>query len=414
MKSSAAFFLLASTAVAPQSQYFAYERLVQGTPDHAAQTCVVLDEELFAHATPELGDLRLYHDGKEAPYAIQLDAPAEAAATSVPVLNAGERDGKTEFDASMPEGSFRDVQLSVTGEDFLATVTVSGRQTQTESSRTRLGSYTIFDLTHQKLGRSTMLHLPVSDFRFLHFSIEGPLSPQSFTGVSIEKLRMVPPRYEMVATASGITQKGYSTVVEFSVPGHVPVDRVAFAIGPLPPNFSRDVSVKVAPSEDVRDQPERFPASGNLLRIHRVTNGHHIDEERLAIDVQAVAADRASRWTATIDNGDDPPLNLESAQLQMLRRSLCFEAAGSGRYTLRYGDAALKPARYDYASLFSSQADAVTAVAMPEQRNPEYRPRPDQRPLTERHPGLLWAALLLVLALLAVLAFRSATARPAS
>jgi hypothetical protein len=92
----------------------------------------------------------------------------------------------------------------------------------------------------------------------------------------------------------------------------------------------------------------------------------------------------------------------------MLQRNLCFEASGSGQYALLYGDPALTAARYDYATLFAPQTDAAQAVAGPEQRNPEYRPRPDQRPLTERYPGLLWGALVIVIAILALIAFRSA------
>ena len=138
-------------------------------------------------------------------------------------------------------------------------------------------------------------------------------------------------------------------------------------------------------------------------------NGHRIDEEDLAIDTPGAILDKPAKWTVSIDNGDDTPLAVQSVQLQMLQRTLCFEAAGSGQYTLFYGDPALTAARYDYATLFTQQTDAAQAMAGPEQRNSEYQPRPDQRPLTERYPGLLWGALVLVIATLAAIAFRSAT-----
>ena len=118
----------------------------------------------------------------------------------------------------MPEGSYSDIQLDVTGQDFIATVTVSGRQEQTDSSPTRLGSYTIFDLTHQKLGRSTVLHIPPSDFRYLHFEITGLITPESITGLSVVKLPATQPKYETVAESSSVTQKGHSSLLEFTVP----------------------------------------------------------------------------------------------------------------------------------------------------------------------------------------------------
>lgn len=304
----------------------------------------------------------------------------------------------------MPEGSYSDIQLDVTGQDFIATVTVSGRQQQTDTSPTSLGSYTIFDLTQQKLGRSTVLHIPASDFRYLHFEITGPLAPESITGLSVVKLPSIQTKYESVAESSSVMQKGHSSLVEFTVPPRVPVDRVAFAFGKEPASFSRDITLTVTPSAP--GQPvTRF---GNLLRVHRVENGLRIDEERLTIDAPVTVLNKAAKWTVTIDNGDDPPLPVQSVRLQMMQRSLCFDGAGTGQYTLFYGDPALTAARYDYATLFTPQKDAAQAAAGPEQPNPEYQARPDQRPLTERYPALLWGALVVVIAVLAGIAFRSA------
>jgi hypothetical protein len=405
--------LLAVTAVSPEIRYFSRERPVQNTPQRPMQTCLILDAELFARASPQFSDLRLYHDGKETPYVIHLSAPVQARETSIVPMNLGERGGEISFDAAMPEGSYSDIQLDVAAQDFIATVTVSGSQAQTDSSQTRLGSYKIFDLSHQKLGRSTVLHIPTSDFRYLHFQIAGPLTPESITGLAVDKLPATEARYETVARSSSVTQKGHASVLEFTVPALVPVDRLAFTAGPEPRNFSRNVTITVTaveppPVTDAVEPLRPQTVAGNILRIHTVQNGHRIDEEDLDIDTPGAILDKPAKWTVTIDNGDDTPLAVQSVNLQMLQRTLCFEAAGSGQYTLLYGDSALTAARYDYATLFTPQTDAAQALAGREQRNPEYRPRPDQRPLTERYPGLLWGALVIVIATLALIAFRSA------
>jgi hypothetical protein len=153
-------------------------------------------------------------------------------------------------------------------------------------------------------------------------------------------------------------------------------------------------------------------ASGNLLRVHSDQSGHRIDEERLAIDAPLVDFDTPAKWTVTIDNGDDAPLTLASVRLQMLERTLCFEAAANTSYTLYYGDAALAAPRYDYATLFVAQANASPATAGTGQPNPAYQSRPDERPFTEKHPVLLWVALIAVIVLLGIIALRSAK-RPA-
>jgi hypothetical protein len=408
-----ALALLAVTAVSPEIRYFSSERPVQNTPQGPMQTCLILDAELFAHTSAQFSDLRLYHDRKETPYVIHLSAPVEARETSIAPMNLGQRGGEISFDAAMPEGSYSDIQLDVAGQDFIATVTVSGSQTQTERSQTRLGSYTIFDLSHQKLGRSTILHIPTSDFRYLHFQIAGPLTPESITALAVDKLPASEARYETVARSSSITQKGHASVLEFTVPALVPVDRLAFTVGPEPANFSRTVTITVTaieppPMTDAVEPPRPQTVTGNILRIHSVQNGHRIDEEDLDIDTPGAILDKPAKWTVTIDNGDDTPLAVQSVNLEMLQRTLCFEAAGAGQYTLFYGDPALTAARYDYATLFTPQTDAAQATAGPEQRNPEYQPRPDQRPLTERYPSLLWGALVVVIVTLALIAFRSA------
>ena len=98
----------------------------------------------------------------------------------------------------------------------------------------------------------------------------------------------------------------------------------------------------------------------------------------------------------------------------MLERNVCFDATAGDAYTLFYGDSALTAPVYDYAALFVLQKDAVAAQLGAEIANPVYQPRPDERPFTEKHPTLLWVALVLVIALLGAVAFRSFKTAPAN
>jgi hypothetical protein len=413
MKLASCVLLFAVAGASPEIRYFRYERPVQTVPQASGQSCIVLDAEIFAHAAPQLADLRLYRDGVETPYVVRMDTPAEGAEKSIAPLNVGVRGRQTVFDAELPDAHYSDLQLDLAAQNFIATVTVSGSRAKTGSAETRLGSYTIFDLTRQKLGRSTVLHLPESDFRFLHFSITGPISPEKITGLSVERMPATQSPYSTVAESSLVMQKGHDSVLEFTVPAHVPVDRIAFTPGAAPALFSRDVSISISPvttssaAQDTRP-PQTVTSTANLLRVHSMQNGQRIDEERLAIDAPAADFSTPAKWTVTIDNGDDAPLKLESVRLQMAQRTLCFEAAATSRYTLFYGDPALQAPHYDYATLFAPQADASLAASGPERPNPAYQSRPDARPFTEKHPALLWVALIAVIALLAGIALRSA------
>jgi len=125
------------------------------------------------------------------------------------------------------------------------------------------------------------------------------------------------------------------------------------------------------------------------------------------VDAPQVESEGAAKWTITIENHDDAPIQLASVRLEMLERRLCFDATAGAAYTLYYGDAALAAPQYDYASLFVLQHDAAGAQLGAESANPAWQARPDERPFTEKHPILLWVALIVVIALLGAVAFSS-------
>jgi hypothetical protein len=412
MRRLARLLLLLVAIPAPEIRYFRFQRAVENVAQNSGQTCIALEPGVFAHAGPLLSDLRLYHDGSETPYVIHMATPPPVHEQRIAPLNLGESRGQTVFDAAMPQGSYRDVELAIAAHDFIATVTVSGRQTQTATAATRLGSYTIFDLSQQRLGRSTVLHLPESDFRFLSFRIAGPLRPDTVTGLSVGRIPASRRKYVVVAHSSHVTKRGRTSEIDFDVPAHTPVDRVVFVPGKEPANFSRTVRIIVQPipaKADAKTEPVPAPLAsfaGNILRVHRIEDGHRIDEERLSVDALSTGLDLPSKWTVVIENGDDAPIDVSAVRLEMIERDLCFDAV-SGKFTLYYGDPALVSPQYDYATLFRLQANATAATLGPEQINPEYEPRPDDRPFTERHPALLWVALAVVILLLAGIALRS-------
>jgi len=417
MKVRAAVALLALAAATPQIRYFRYERAIAIPGGRAGQTCVALDAETFAHAAPGLADVRLYRgpngDATETAYVVREAAAPEPQPKEIAPLNLGKHGGTTTFEAAMPAARYSDVVLDIAGKNFIATVAVTGSQTETGNEGTELGMFTIFDLTGQKLGRSTVLHLPESDLRYLYFAITGPVKPADVQGLSVERVATQQP-FVAVAAAGKIVQNGRETQATFTVPAHVPVDRVEFTVGDPGVNFSRDVTVRAEPAIPAKPMTDQEPAqpaesTGNLLRVHEIRDGMQINEQRLAVDAPYTGSGASSaRWTVTIDNGDDPPLDLTSVRLEMAERRLCFDAAAGAAYTLYYGDAALQAPQYDYARLFAPEKDAAEATLGPEEANPEYEARPDARPFTERYPWLLWVALVLVVGLLGAVALRTA------
>jgi hypothetical protein len=148
--------------------------------------------------------------------------------------------------------------------------------------------------------------------------------------------------------------------------------------------------------------------AGTILRVHLTQAGREIRHEQL--NVPAILGSNmqsAATVEVVVENGDDTPLPITTIRLEMRQRKMCFDVLASGALTLFYGDPALNAPQYDYARLFTL-SDAMHAAQLgPEELNPRYHDRPDARPLTDRHPHLLWILLLIVVCILAIVAIRS-------
>jgi len=115
-----------------------------------------------------------------------------------------------------------------------------------------------------------------------------------------------------------------------------------------------------------------------------------------------------------VANGDDPPLKIRSAHLEQQERRVYFDAPSAASLMLYYGDEKLNRPVYDYAKFFQRQREALPAQLGVEQQNATYAGRPDDRPWSDRHPAVLWIAIIgavLVLGGLALKSMRTAAAQ---
>ncbi|MEO8736619.1 MAG: hypothetical protein ABI380_08775, partial [Edaphobacter sp.] len=361
--------------------------------------------------------LRLYQGSQEIPYAITLSEPEQPDSATARVLNLGTHGHNIVFDLEMPARPYTDVTLDLGGHDYLATATVAGLDSPQSSNATRLGDFTLFDLTAQHLSHSTTLHLQESSFPYLHIVLSVSPAPRTpgFTATpEMVKGAIVPPSreaqslYTVAAETTAITQRGRQSVAVFALPERVPVERVAVVLAPnYKANFSRDVHISDYPAGTPRSAAETI--DGTILRIRLTQAVREIHQQKLSIPATLGANMQGpANVEVAIENGDDAPLPISAVRLEMRQRKLCFSAPAGKLLTLFYGDAALAAPQYDYARIFSAATHTSTSQLGPEQLNPTYRQRSDTRPLTERYPDLLWIVLLAVLCILAIVALRSA------
>ncbi len=390
----------------PSLSYFKYQRPVELTG--AGQHYFIVDESLWKHARPDLGDLRLYAGEMETPYALVVERGSwERQRIDVPVLQQSRVAGKTQFLIDMSQlAEYDHVNLKLTTKNFVAHARAEGQDDPHGQRWASLGTSTLYDLSKENLGANHRLRLPRTTYKYLRVTIDGAVKPEDVQGASSEMGEEQPALWREVSSTQKQEQKGKDTVFTFAAEENVPVERIMFVVDPTQHNFRRTI--------EIQDEKGAWLGSGEINRIHVVRDGQKIDSEDQNVGFSNHAHESGVQTIKVIiHNGDDPPLKLSGASLQQLERRIYFDAPTQGQLTLYYGDEKLDQPVYDYAKLFQRDKAATAAQLGPEVANGAYTGRPDDRPWSERHPVVLWIAIIAVVAVLGGMALRSIRATAA-
>ena len=400
---------------------FRFQRELQLPAGTQGQACAAIDAAVYAHSEGRLNELRIYSGAKEVPFVQTTSGVLGQQEEPARVMNLGRQGSAIVFDLAMPQRAYTEVVLDLDGRDFYATAKVSGAQ-QIGAPRTDLGQFVLFDLRSNGLARSTTLALQESSFAVLHVEMTmtpapgaaiKTFEPERVRGASVPPSREAQTLYTTVATTTAFAEKNKSTVATLHVAPHVPIERARLIVDPaFHHNFLRSVTVTGRPDtaatatadEAVEGEIERVDQGAGINGIPAIRSEHFNVDALLASNLRDPAT-----ITVSVHNGDDAPLPLRSIELQMRQREVCFDAEPGATYVLRYGDA--EPVRspvYDYARLFRASAAAAAATLGPETPNPQFHEETHERPYTDRHPEVLWVALLLVIGVLGAVAIHNA------
>jgi Protein of unknown function (DUF3999) len=389
-----AFLFVGADAHGPAITYFAMVRDVHITqPDR--QNFFVVDLGQWNHSRSDLGDLRLYDSGAPVQYTIvQQSAAVSSEEVNAKVLNLGRVAGHTEFDLDVNGiAEYDRIRLRIDAKDFVATAFVFGESEPGQPS-IALEHSTLFDFSGEHLGSSTLLKLPSSSSRYLHVRLSPGIRPQQVKGAAISNLREQQASWVRAGFCGTPRQQPPVTVIACAVPSNVPVQRLRFEVDPVQVNFYRSVTVE--------DSKAAQLAGGNISRVRVSRGGTLLPSEELSLD----RVTSSGKLVVRIENGDNPPLAIVSVQPEALERRVYFNPQGKTSLKLYYGDQKLSAPVYDYARFFQKDAAAAEAELGAEAVNSEYTGRPDERPWSERHKAVLWAAMLLAVLALGTLAIR--------
>ncbi len=381
----------------PQIQYFHQVREVSSTtPDR--QNYLIVDTAIWAHARPDLADLRLYDGATQVPYQLtSQSASASVQEGEAKILNLAQHGDHTEFDLDIsPATEYNRIRLAIDRKNFLVTASVAGREALASGSVTPWPSpSTLFDFSQEKLGSNSTIFLPDWTFRFVHVRLSSGVLPKDVKQAMVAYTQEKKALWTDAGVCHSQGESKHATVFTCEVAPSMAIDRIRFEVPVDRVNFRRLVSV-------VSDKGMQM-AAGSISRIRINRAGTTVVSDDLTING---VVDYTGRLTITIENGDDPPLPITKVQPQSVQRRLYFEPKGKTSLRLYYGDAQLSAPVYDYAKLFREDKNAALAQLGAEATNSAYHNRPDERPWSERHKAVLWAAMLLAVAVLGSLAFR--------
>lgn len=172
-----------------------------------------------------------------------------------------------------------------------------------------------------------------------------------------------------------------------------PVSQIVFAVGQE--TFHRPVRVRTG--DDGRTW--RTSGGGDVYRLV----GRDGKREKLRVGFDETRA----RWVRVeIVNRSDAPLADLQLDLMGTPRRVVFRAEPGRHYLLLYGNPRAKAAEYEMIRVVSAAdlAAAASVLLGEGSVNPGYA---DPAPWTERHPAVLWMALLVAVAVLGTLAIRA-------
>jgi hypothetical protein len=388
--------LVRSVVPVPAIPYFTNVRDIR-VSQPGVQNYFVVDEEIWSRARPDLSDLRIYDGEAQVQYALSVQRGGTSSQEEVArILNLGNVGGHTEFDLDMGQiVEYDRIRLNLDAKNFVITASLAGSNTVGERLATQLPPTTLYDFTSEQLGSNSVLKLPTSSFRYLHIKLSSSITPQQVKGATVYNLQETKAIWASVGSCGSPLQKQRTTVITCESPARVPVDRIRFQVGSTQVNFRRAVTLS--------DSTGRYESRGEITRVRLNRAGTTVVSEEMDL---AMSGQTSGQITITIDNGDNPPLSIVQAQLLSIERRVYFDPQGKSSLKLYYGDGKLDSPVYDYARFFHADPVAARAELGAGMHNAAYSGRPDDRPWSERHNAVLWAAMLLAAVVLAALAVR--------
>lgn len=349
---------------------------------------------------PLLADLRVVDpSGADVPYLLRDPARAarEAPRRSLPMTDP----------VALPDGAFRatfepgsaphdHLDLELSGDDFVRVVRVESSDDRRDWGVLTEGPR-VFRLSGAEgQASSSRVRFPTSSARWLRVtllpkgrgdaSIAGASTATAVAAASEPDVLVVPASIRVERDAAA---RRTDVVLDVGEPG-APLSGVRLDVST--PSFERAVSLST--SADGR----AWSRVGRGL-VFRGAPGDALTE---ALRVPLSSAPRSRYLRVTIEDGDDAPLALRGASVEVPRLALILRRPAARSLTVLVGSPSLSAPTYDLAATLPRAARPAEGPLVEVTPNPAHAPpAPPLAPFSERHRAPLIALLVIVLGALA-------------
>ncbi|HVT83365.1 MAG TPA: DUF3999 family protein [Phycisphaerae bacterium] len=391
-----------------------------------------LTPEVFAAASPSLGDLRLADTaGKFIPYVLRTDQGASWTDSYQPRLfNATfvpGRESSITADFGIKATRTR-IDIDTPGTNFRRRVRIEASADGNTWQVLKASDWLVRVAYEQGSYNKSEVILPDNDFRYLRVTVYNV--PEDAERVDIRSITAFrgqarPALATDVPTRSVTTrQEAKETAIEVDLGyENLPLSEMSLAFDD--PNFLRHVSISgrnvrtrtvtepVENSQPITREVEEPWSSIASTTLYRFPGGDGLaPSEALMLPIRS----QYRYLLVQIQNGDDAPLKFSGIKVRRLEEFLAFRADVQGPVQLYAGNPDASAPNYDLASFAARlRSDGVTPAHLGSlMTNPRFAAKTTTVPWSERHAVLLWSSLVAIVVVLGVLVMRQARSARAS
>jgi len=393
------FLLFLSFSAFSQMDTYQFQREIENADDGWQK--IVLPAEIFQHIKKDFSDLRIFEisekDTLEVPYLLESSKGKQTIRNiEFEILNKTSKSGEYFFTFKiLKDQTINEIKLKFENSNFDWKTTLEGSQNQNDW-RIILENYRLVSLENEleSYDFSTMV-FPSSNFKFYRLRFQSEKVPKLTTAtvkeVSTQKSSYQTYAFQLKKIDS--VKQDKKDVYEFQLKKPVPISFIKLNFEEE--NYYRDIHL-----EYLKDSTET--PKGWHKNYYPLLRTSIFSEKENEFNFETTTT---SRLRLTINNKDNPPINLTSAEVKGYTFEMKAKLKNKHRYNLAYGNSTVRMPSYDLARFKNTIPNILNEAKLGSEQTIKKQVKKAAEPIF-KNSIWLWAVLILIVIFLGFFTFR--------